>query len=251
MNLQFFRCAVPALVLCWARVCAAQQNPDGQLPVTSFREPYLFLIRDPIVHDDLGLNARQRQTVRALNDELDGPLWAMRNQSAERIVETTREATATAKARLSSILARDQQQRLDQVELWTLGTRAFVLGDLPERLKLSEEQRQKIREVVSKTDASIDELGKKLQSGGSRESVEKEARSLRTDEQKQILAVLTRRQQQQWIALLGKRIEVARLGRVQFKAPELRGNGPWINSAPLALEQLKGKVVALHFYAFG
>jgi hypothetical protein len=34
-------------------------------------------------------------------------------------------------------------------------------------------------------------------------------------------------------------------------APELRGIDTWINSAPLQLKDLKGKVVVLHFWAFG
>jgi hypothetical protein len=34
-------------------------------------------------------------------------------------------------------------------------------------------------------------------------------------------------------------------------APELRGIEKWINSKPLSLKQLRGKVVILHFWTFG
>jgi thiol-disulfide isomerase/thioredoxin len=34
------------------------------------------------------------------------------------------------------------------------------------------------------------------------------------------------------------------------KAPELKGNNLWINTAPLKLEELRGKVVLLHFWAY-
>jgi hypothetical protein len=34
-------------------------------------------------------------------------------------------------------------------------------------------------------------------------------------------------------------------------APELKGIGEWINSKPIALSDLKGKVVVLHFWTFG
>ena len=34
-------------------------------------------------------------------------------------------------------------------------------------------------------------------------------------------------------------------------APELADVTSWINSEPLTLAKLKGKVVAVHFYAFG
>jgi hypothetical protein len=228
----------------------AQQNPHGQLPVTTLAQPYLFLIRDPLVHDDLGLNAQQRQAVDALNEKLDDALWSMRNKSAEHIEQTVRTSTATAQSQLSSILTLDQQRRLTQIEMWTLGMKAFARDDLPNTLGLSEDQLKKIREILTKTQVGMDDLGKRLQSGEARESLEKQAQALRSDEQEQIVAALTRRQQQQWLALLGERIDVSKLGRVKFKAPELDGRDGWINSPPLTLRQLKGKVVALHFYAF-
>ncbi len=34
-------------------------------------------------------------------------------------------------------------------------------------------------------------------------------------------------------------------------APELRGIDAWINSDPLTLKELRGKVVILHFWTFG
>jgi hypothetical protein len=33
-------------------------------------------------------------------------------------------------------------------------------------------------------------------------------------------------------------------------APEFQGIEPWINSKPLALKELRGKVVVLHFWTF-
>ena len=237
------------LLLCDAAI--AQQNAQGQLPVTSVAQPYLFLIRDPIVHDDLKLNAAQREAVATMNDELDGPLWSMRNKSAQHIEETRLKATATARTRLAAILTPDQQGRLEQVELWSLGTKAFMHDYLPETLKLSEEQRKGIRKTVTEMLEAVSDLAKQLQSGRPRQSLEEAARKLQTDAQKKILATLTRRQQEEWVALLGKRIDVAKLGRVKFKAPVLHGQEDWINSSPLAAEQLQGKVVALYFYAFG
>jgi hypothetical protein len=41
------------------------------------------------------------------------------------------------------------------------------------------------------------------------------------------------------------------LGFVKFKAPELDGKDGWLNSEPLTMAQLRGRVVALHFWTFG
>ena len=38
---------------------------------------------------------------------------------------------------------------------------------------------------------------------------------------------------------------------MKLAAPELEGIGAWVNSKPLTLKALRGKVVVLHFWAFG
>jgi hypothetical protein len=38
---------------------------------------------------------------------------------------------------------------------------------------------------------------------------------------------------------------------MKIPAPELQGIEAWINSRPLTLKGLRGKVVVLHFWAFG
>jgi hypothetical protein len=38
---------------------------------------------------------------------------------------------------------------------------------------------------------------------------------------------------------------------MRIRAPELKGIDEWINSKPLSMKDLKGKVVVVHFWAFG
>jgi hypothetical protein len=38
---------------------------------------------------------------------------------------------------------------------------------------------------------------------------------------------------------------------MKIRAPELVGVEEWINAKPTTLKSLRGKVVALHFWAFG
>ncbi len=42
----------------------AQHNPNGQIIISSLADPYLVLIRDPVVHGELRLNDQQRQAIR-------------------------------------------------------------------------------------------------------------------------------------------------------------------------------------------
>lgn len=230
---------------------SAQQNPDGQLPVTTLDRPYLFLIRDAVVWDDLELDDKQRSALAGLNDELDRDLLAMRNKSPQFVNETMMRARSMAEAKLAQVLTPSQLKRLSQIEWWTLGTRALVSSRLSDALEMSPAQVSEIGEILAKTRSEIAELSKKLQAGESREAIEKQVVKVRTEGQRKVVAVLTQRQQQLWVSLLGKRIDLAKLGRVKFKAPELQSAAnDWVNSPPLSLEQMKGKVVALHFYAF-
>jgi hypothetical protein len=56
------------------------------------------------------------------------------------------------------------------------------------------------------------------------------------------------------LALLLAAVPCARAqqpAEMKVPAPELQGIDAWINSKPLSLADLKGKVVVLHFWTFG
>ena len=235
----------------------AQQNANGVLPLNTTDQPYLFLVRDPVVHQDLKLTEQQRRGVMELNDKLDAAMWSMRNKTPEHIIKTLNELTATTQSRLAGLLSKDQNDRIGQIELWVLGMKALLRSDVADRLGLDPGQRGEIRDIVTTTQQEIAKLQQQLQDGGDAAALNEKFREVQVDEQTQIIAALSTAQQQQWVALLGKRIDVSQLGRVKFKAPELQFKAPelhagsgWVNSEPLTMEKLKGKVVALHFYAF-
>ena len=174
----------------------------------------------------------------------------MRNKSAEHFKKTSRDVVKEARERLSSILTYRQRRRLREIEMWTLGMKAFLRDDIAERFELNQKQQDDIRMIFEETQASRNELSGSGRETGKAEDTRKQAIRIRIEEQRKVLAILTRRQRQTWEKSLGTKIDVRQLGRVTFRAPNLIGQEGWINSPPLSLEQLKGQVVALHFYAF-
>ncbi len=128
--------------------------------------------------------------------------------------------------------------------------KSITRDSVAEKLSLSNDQRLEIEDTLTATAESIQELRTQYKSSTDRESIKKQASLLRSEEQRKILAALNRKQRQDFIAMLGRKIDVSKLGHVRFDAPEIAGENEWINSPPLTLQQLKGKVVALHFFAF-
>ena len=126
-----------------------------------------------------------------------------------------------------------------------------MADELPVQLQLSEAQRQQIRERVTDTQQAVEELTKEVQNGGDAQSASNKANDLGAELQREILAKLSERQKQTWLDLLGPQVDLSALGRINFDAPDLTEDTDWINSPPLTSSHLRGKVVALHFYAFG
>ena len=224
------------------------QNVTGY---ESMANPYLLLLREPAVHEDLGLTAAQRESLERLNAQIDGPLLALRNWPAKRANEKLTELIEQTRAAADQILTADQQQRLSQIMLRVRGIKLVVMPKVAERLRLSEQQRSGIQKTLEDAAEKLQDLRKRLQEGESPQQIEALAREARTTEQTQVLDALTNEQKRSLWELLGRTFDSSRLGRVSFKAPEFSDSAGWINSQPLRLEDLRGRVVAVHFWAFG
>ena len=239
------------LMLLWVAspVCYGQQNPNGVLPLNTTNEPYLFLVRDPEVHKDIELSEEQKIKLTKVNDEVDMLMWTMRNKPNE-LRSIMEQATTKTQTALRTFLSKPQVRRISQIEVWVLGMKSLLRDNIANYLKLESDQRSDIRNIIETSEASMADLRRQLNDGGDADDLNKQFRELQVNQQKDILAILDEEQKQRWVKVLGKRIDTSKLGRIKFKAPEFASNAGWVNSKPLSMEQLKGKVVALHFYAF-
>lgn len=224
----------------------AQQNPNGQIPVSGLADAYLILIRDPVVQDELRLTVPQRQAISALTDRLDSTLWTLRNQSAEQAAEGFRKLIATAEAEMEPILSAAQHKRLAQIRLSVAGLQVLIREDIAQKLELSSDQRSRIETVLKEAYAAANGNSG---SNGTNSSPAPEKPT--NDASAKVAAILSRDQLVAARELLGPPLDAAKLGRVKFKAPDLDGTDGWLNSPPLTMQQLKGKVVALHFWTYG
>ena len=248
---------------CFAKICLlvflfactapsfAQQNPDGIFPLAMTDKPFLFLVRDPIVQKHLELSEEQQAKFTAVNDKVDQLMWTRRNKKSPQVAKIMEQATKETKSSLKQFLSKQQYRRILEIELWVLGLRGLTKDNIVKYLQLESQQSDDIKQIISDATKAKKGLQQKLNDGGNADELNKTFRVVQRNEQNEIAALLTKDQKRKWIKALGEQFDTSQpLGRIRFKAPEITSDNGWVNSEPLSMEQLKGKVVALHFYAF-
>ncbi len=144
-------------------------------------------------------------------------------------------------------------QRLDQIVIRAQGADALLRDDIATKLKLTDKQRADIRKLISQTRESRAKLQQDLLASKiDATKAQQETTRLATAERDAINALLTDEQKNRLAPLIARDFDPSKLGQTAFKTPDLIG-GPdaWLNSEPLAPDTLRGRVVAIHFFAFG
>jgi peroxiredoxin len=250
------RLRILILFACAAFASAAPRIVRGQQDghAGTVDSPYLVLIRDPVIQELLSLDDKQRAAVQQLTDKLDAPMWKSRSLAAEQHAVETARLIAEAQKGMSEILTAAQHKQLAQAELRAIGRRSLLRADVGEALKLSDDQLKKITATLDETKKLRAELEGKYKVGGKTEdndTFQAKLAELSLAEQERVAAILDEHQQRRFRELVGDEYDTSRLGNIKFKAPEFDGTDGWINTRPIQLDDLRGKVVALHFWTFG
>lgn len=200
----------------------------------------LMLIRDPAVHDELQLTATQIDKVRADIATVDEDLWRLRDVPLEKAGAPSTMLLGKLRDLLKRDLKKSQMERFDQIVLQSRGAKSLVSPEIVQRLKLSNGQVDKIHKLLAEAAEKPAAADGDDQRGPRKE----QGTAQPTD-------VLNARQRKELSTLLGKTFDISQLQQIGGMAPELRGVEAWINSDPLTLKGLRGKVVVVHFWAFG
>jgi peroxiredoxin len=247
MPLRSARTALLYCLLITSSVFSQNVSNYGEIP-----EPLLFLLREPAVHRELKLTEQQVQELTSHNHKFDAELLASRTWAPQKAQPRLEQILEATRQHVETKLSDEQQKRLREIAFRTQGIRFILHPDAVQELKLTPEQQQSIQEVSTKINEQLIVLREQLQEGKTTaEQAEQQSITLQTDQQKQILALLEPAQQQGLIQLIGTSFDLKQLGRVSFKAPSIPASTTWINSKPRSMADLKGRVVALHFWTFG
>ncbi|MGE5191620.1 MAG: hypothetical protein ACM3U2_03905 [Deltaproteobacteria bacterium] len=226
------------------------EAPDGQGVTLT---PEVFLIRDPVVLAELDLNEPQKAALAELAPAANEEAWKFRDVTpdAGAASEAIQKLNDLMDARLAKLLSPPQVERLEQIVLQIQGPAAIHRPAVAEKLGLSASQRGRIAAIGAEHRQALRDIREQARAGKNPAALSRQLEQLQSGLQSDLLAMLTPAQRGRWNALLGKRLDLARLQPLLAQAPELREVDAWINSEPLTLAGLRGQVVALHFWTFG
>lgn len=225
----------------------------GQLEAPSqplFEDRYLWVVRQPIVHDELRLTQPQMQAVRQATDAVDASWFLLRDLSPVARATKSEPLIRHVQRKLAAALSPMQQRRLAQIVAQANGHRALLGEAVGAELRLTNSQRKQFRDAVEETEKAKAKVNESIRRGGDRQAAEKELLELLTNEREQFIDLLNPVQKRNVAQVFGAAVKLDTQTPPRIKAPAMPLPGPWINSEPLTLEKLRGKVVALHFYAF-
>jgi hypothetical protein len=231
---------------------ATKKNParDETTPRPIDSSTYhLLVVRDPAVQQELKLAPEQVKRVERAVAESDRPLFALRDVKESASREKVASLLAQLAAQLTQILDQRQQQRLREIVVQAQGTAALVTATVADELELSAQQIGRIEKLLADTKRASNALAERAAKG--EQVPANKSAEIQAAGQKKIVAILLPQQQLRFAALAGDRFDLSRLRPLAYKAPELQVIEHWLNSEPLTLEQLRGKVVVLNFFAYG
>lgn len=213
----------------------------------------LGLLHAPEVQQELELS---ESGISKLEDGLfariDGPWLRTRKEpDPKKAFESVAKIERATHAWLIKNFTPKQQARLLQLEHSAQAFRAFLRDDVAKKLSLEEEQLSRYAVLARAADEAMQAFTRASYSSSGASDAQKQAvAKTMAEERSGFKEIFKPEQIQAFVASIGDAFDTAQLQRIMPMSPELVDAKEWINSDPIRLRDLRGKVVLLHFYAF-
>ncbi|MDB5343642.1 MAG: DipZ protein thioredoxin related to cytochrome c [Schlesneria sp.] len=243
---------------CLVSVVALSTSIQGSLTAQEKNGAYgnlvpqylLGLVHAPEVHKELKLSAKQIGDLEALLRKVDAQWFPARNLPADPQRAVTLKLESEVWEWFGKSATEEQRQRLRQLEYYAQGNRMLLRSEMAERVGLQSSQQQKLAVLVRATDESKLALARVAFGDPELKGLQERAEKASRAERDGLMKIVRPEQREKLKSLLGDPFDPARLKRVHAMAPEFASVEHWLNSSPLTMRELKGKVVLVHFYAF-
>ncbi len=211
----------------------------------------LRLVHAPEVQQELALSQPQIDSLeKFFVDEVDGDWFRSRILPTDQQTKIMSGLEAKLRKWLATQATDEQRQRLQELEYHSLGIRMLLRPEVAQQLKLEPSQRTQFLKLAQATAEALNSAQLASQKGDIPPAIKTAALAAAEAEKAALSSVLSAEQQQAANKLIGKPFDTAALQRIYPMAPGFVPVEHWLNSKPLQLEELRGKVVVVHFYAF-
>lgn len=191
---------VLALAVAMVSVAQAQQRQRGR----GFGGGGAFLLQNEGVQKELNISDDQKtklreamEKVREDNKDIIAKGRDMTREDFEKLGKASNEAIA-------KVLDDKQMKRFRQIQLQAQGPGAFMIPDVQSKLKLSDDQKGKIRKINEESGEKMRELFQ----GGFNEETQKKMTDLRKETMTKATGVLNADQKKTWQEMAGKPFEL-------------------------------------------
>jgi hypothetical protein len=165
------------------------------------------MLRMPEVQTELKLSDEQKTKVTTLADKIQeerrGQFQGLRDLSNEERQKKMADWRASEDKQLAEILNADQMKRYNQLRLQRQGISAVAEKPVADELKLTDDQRTKIQEIVSAQMAEMQSLRQGGGDGGDPSARREKMTAMRKQTDDKIAAVLTDEQKSKWKEMTG------------------------------------------------
>lgn len=210
----------------------------------------LGLVHAPEVHKELELNAEQIKKLEALLANVDQTWFPSRILPDGKRRSVTDELEARVWKWFDDETTTKQKLRLKQLEYYAQATRMLLRSDVASQLDLNTTQLQKLAVLARATDKCELVLARTTFGASELPAIKKRYEQATKAERDAVMTILSPEQRSKLKSLMGSPFDASTLKRVYAFAPEFVPADHWINTSPLSMKELRGKVVLIHFYAF-
>jgi len=170
-----------------------------------------MLLGNKSVQQELKLDDKQVEKVTSVVTDVSAKMREKmqdipQEERMQKFAEIRREANAEIKTAIKDVIKPEQLTRLDQIVNQQAGIQAFSEPNIQEKLKLTDDQKSKVRDITQDTNDRMREMFQAA--NGDFASVRDKMTTLRKESLDKVLAVLTADQKTTWKVLTGEPFEV-------------------------------------------
>lgn len=230
-----------------AKPIAGGQTVAGQPGIGARFDPFSLAylqwhLHSEVVRDDLKMTDAQFADVKKAQEELQKKMQEMGKEFGEKLAKIEKQedkvaASAEYSKKIQEVQAEafkgllkpEQVARLKQIAIQIHGPGAFATPEVAEKLKLTDEQKTKQRELMTQMGKDIQEAYKEMTKDGGKIDPEKWTAKVQ-DHQKKLLADITKEltaeQVAAWKELVGPKFDVEKFQKNSFRRPPIKVPAP-------------------------